>query len=285
MRDYIRYFVDKRVTNKRGVEVRKDIDWWMGYFVGRGAKLLFLLLLGATFVVVRGFFQMGQNQSIFPVKQITLSGDVMITQPQDIEKSLISVSSNSFFNLDIEKVASEIKALPWIEDATVTRYWPNKVDIHIQERKAEYRWGKHELLDANGNRFANIEEDAFSHLPQLEGVDGHELEVILAYQELVAEFGDTFDELKVSSFILNKYLSWELHLESGLVVKFGRDEFTSRLKLFASAYKQRVLPDFAQLNSIDLRYKIGFGFAVGWKPEFDPATAEKSMVKVSAKQI
>lgn len=283
MRDYISYFNDKNPSDKRGVSIKRDIDWWMEYLAGRMAKLLFLALLAVLFLVVKSMWQVGKSESAFPVERITLTGNVLITQPKDIQQSLVAVGQGSFFNLDIQQVSDEIESLPWVEKATVTRQWPDGLSIDLVERQAKYRWGTNELVDSEGNRFAKIDTDTFMNLPQLGGVDGHEAEVIFAYQQLLGELGSRANDLEIASFVLNRYLSWELHLQSGLVVKFGRDNYQRRLTRFVDAYQQGKLPSFGQLDSIDLRYQRGF--SVKWKPEFAPETLNNPMLKVSAKQI
>ncbi len=280
MRDYAVYFSDRKKPEKRGVSIRRNVDWWMEYLAGRMAKLLFLVLLAVLFLTLKSFWQVGKSQQAFPVQNIILNGEVLITQPKDIEKVLGKFSGESFFTLNIQQLASEIESLPWVEKAEVSRQWANGLAIDLRERQAAYRWGKNELLDSEGHRFANVDEALFAELPQLSGVDGHEAEVIFAYEQLMAKLGSRAADLAIQSFILNRYLSWELHLQSGMVIKFGRDNYQQRLNRFVEAYQQGKIPDFIQLDAVDFRYRRGF--SVKWKPEFAPTnTKESSMLKVN----
>ncbi|PID66974.1 MAG: hypothetical protein CR975_00280 [Gammaproteobacteria bacterium] len=279
MRDYAVYFTDRKLPEKRGVSIRRDVDWWLGYLAKRIAKLLFLLLLAVIFLTLKSLWQVGKNHQAFPVQRISLNSEVLITQPKDIQAVLTKFGDKSFFSLNIQQLVTEIESLPWIEKASVTRQWPNTLSIDLQERQAAYRWGQNELLDADGHRFTNVDKVFFSQLPLLNGVAGHEAEVIFAYQKLMAALGSRAEDLAIESFVLNKYLSWELHLQSGMVVKFGRDNFQQRLNRFVEAYQMGKLPDFLQLETIDLRYRQGF--SVKWKPEFAPQTIKKPMLKVN----
>lgn len=283
MRDYASYFIDRKMPDKRGVSIHRDIDWWMEYLAGRMAKLLFVALLAVLFLVIKLFWQVGKSPTLFPIEQVALTGDVLITQPQDVEKVLASLSEKSFFSLDIDAVSQQIEALPWVESAQVTRQWPDGLSIDLVERQAAYRWGDNELVDADGNRFAKIDQHVFQHLPKLNGADGHESEVIFAYRQLREQLGSRTDDIGIEEFVLNPYLSWELHLQNGLVVKFGRDYYQQRLNRFIDAYQQGKLPDFVQLDSIDLRYKVGF--SVKWKPEFAPKQEDEALIKASFEQI
>lgn len=284
MRDYAHYFSDRTLPEKRGVSVNRDIDWWMGYAASHLAKLLFVVLLAILCLVIQSFIQLGKSQSTFPVENITLTGEVLITQPHDIETALDNIEVASFFETDIADVTARIEALPWIEQATVTRHWPSALTVDIVEREASYRWGDKELIDGVGNRFANIDNSIFGSLPKLDGVAGYESAVIVAYRQLMNELGGSAGRLDIDKFVLNQYLSWELHLKNGLVIKFGRDDYTQRIKRFTQVYQAGKLPDFQILNSIDFRYHRGF--AVKWKPEFTPKSQEESaMVKVSGTEI
>lgn len=283
MRDYVSYFNDRKPPEKRGVSIRRDIDWWLEYFAGHMAKLLFLVLLAVLFLALKSFWQVGKNQQAFPVQHIQLGGEVLITQEKDIQSALSDFKQASFFSLNLQRATVEIEQLAWIEKATISRQWPNGLAIDLIERPAAYRWGKNELLDSEGNRFANVDHALFLNLPQLGGVDGHEAEVIFAYQQLLAELGSRVEDIGIQSFVLSQYLSWELHLQTGLVIKFGRDNYQQRLKRFVAAYQRGKLPDFLHLDAIDLRYQRGF--SVKWKPEFAPTTVKSPLVKVGVEEI
>lgn len=283
MRDYSSYFNDRVKLEKRGVSIKKNIDWWMGYAASHIAKLLFLGLLAVLFLVIQLFIQLVNNEQRFPVDKITLTGDVFITQPKDIEGALSDLTVASFFKIDINEISTKIESLPWIESATVMREWPNRLNINVHERQASYRWGDKELVDESGNRFANIDNRMFSHLPKVSGLAGHESEVILAYQQLMQVLGESANHLDIEAFVLNQYLSWELHLRDGLVIKFGRDDYTQRIKRFADVYQMGRLPDFKQLHVVDFRYHRGF--AVKWKPEFTPQKSADHLMKVAGTEI
>ncbi len=284
MHDYARYFIERKVPEKRGVSINRDIDWWMGYLAGRMAKMLFIVLLAILFLVLQSFWQLGKSQERFPIENIQLQGNVLITRSGDIREALSDLNNKSFFSANLDEVAAKIEALPWINSAVIKRVWPNQLSIYIEEHQAVYRWGEDELVDVYGNRFFNTVPQLFARLPKIGGVAGHESEVIYAYQQLVSALGNRAERLGIKDFILNKYLSWELHLDSGLVVKFGRDNYQKRLKRFVMAYQSGKLPKLDELETLDFRYNKGF--AVKWKAEFLPANKNKEhLVKTGVKKV
>ncbi len=282
MRDYADYFIDRKLE-KRGVSIHHDIDWWMGKIAGQMARFLFVILLALLVLACYGLFKVSQNDKLFPVDNIAISGDILITSPEDVNKALSGVSDKSFFEVDINAVSQRLRALPWVESVTVTRRWPDTLVIKLTERKASYRWGDEELIDKTGKRFVNTHDRVFEALPKLSGVDGFETDVMNAYQNLIALLGDDAEFLEIEQFVLNQYLSWELHLKSGVVIKFGRDNYAERVARFAEAFKANKLPNLEKLNVLDFRYHRGF--AVKWKPEFTPNTQGGRLVRVSGSSI
>ncbi len=282
MRDYADYFIDRKPPEKRGVSIHRDIDWWMEYLTGRMAKLLFIVLLALLALALKSFMQVGKSQVFFPIEHIAISGDVIITTPKDITEALAKIDNNSFFAIDLAEVSEQLTELPWVASATVMRRWPDMLAVNLVEYDAAYRWGDDELIDSQGHRFAYVNNSIFSGLPKLSGVDGFEMEVIREYNQFVKQLGISYERLEVEQFVLNKYLSWELHLQSGVVIKFGRDDYKRRMARFAEAFQADKLPDFEKLDVIDFRYNRGF--AVKWKPEFAPETVNGKLVKVSRSQ-
>lgn len=284
MRDYAVYFIDRKLPDKRGVSEQRDIDWWMEYFASHMAKGLFIVLLAVVFLVLKSFWQLGKSQSVFPVANIELTGNVLITRPANVQKALQGLHERGFFNIDLQQVTERLQALAWIDKATVTRRWPGTLQVALQERLPVYRWGDNELLDADGNRFANTDKALFATLPKLIGSPTKEEEVIFVYQKLQRALGSQIDDLGIDALVMNKYLSWELHLENGLVVKFGIDAYQQRMLRFVDAYQARQIPDFAKVEVLDFRYPRDF--SVRWKPAYIPqGETGEQLVKVKQTRI
>lgn len=285
MLDFVSYFNEAPKGDKKGVSIHHDIDWWMEYLAARMAKLIFIVLLVGALLLIKSFWQMSKSHYAFPVDRVTLEGNILITQKKDVAAVVQAIQSESFFEVDLDKVSADLIELPWIEQATVKRQWPDKLVIHLVERDVHYRWGDNELLDAEGNRFESVNHASFMQLPRIDGVSGYEYETIVAYQQLMRELGGSAERLDIEKFVLNPYLSWELHLQSGLVVKFGRDDYTQRLKRFVQAYQSDKLPNVEKVSAIDFRYNRGF--AVKWKADFlpKPQLGTGKLVKASRTEI
>jgi|GEM_PF-4874460 len=279
MLDYANYFIDKKPSEKQGVSIHRDIDWWMHYIAARIAKLLFLIVIGLFLLGVKSAITLSADKHQFPIRHINLIGEVSITQPEAISKVLVPFKQASYYSLNLYQVSEKMLSLPWIKSLTLSRYWPDTLNIYLSERQPAYRWGNKELLDSTGVRFAKPGHLSFTQLPQLFGTPGNERKMIAAYQQLVQNLGAESKNIAIKSLILNQYLSWELHLQSGVVVKFGRSDYQTRMKRFADAYLAHKLPSFPQVSDLDFRYD--HGFAAKWKPAFSPYRQQPAVVLTS----
>lgn len=287
MRDYAYYFNNTnkldRNSQRAWVTIRKDVDWWLEYCTSRIAKLLFFVLLALVALTLKSFWQIGKSQQYFPLQNIAIKGDIFITHPEDIYTVLAEMNDNSFMSIDINTISQQLTQLPWINTATVTREWPNTLNIELVEKKAAYRWGEDELIDSEGARFANVDEELFSVLPKLDGADGFEKEVIEGYQYLMNTLGASKNRLAIDKLTLNSTLSWELHLESGVVVIFGRKNFKQRAARFAEAFQADKIPNLDKVTTLDFRYNRGF--AVKWRTESVSADTEQSQSNDSTQKV
>ncbi len=283
MRDYADYFNDRELPEKRGVEIHRDIDTRVAFMTRHFSKFLFAILLLLFVVAVSAVISAGKDSEKFPLKKLNITGDILITTPQDVNAALADLRKDSFLSIDLDEVSARLNKLPWIASASVTRSWPNTLTVNLVERQPVFRWGNTELVDKEGHRFANNNPTAFENLPKISGVDGSELEVIQAYQFLLSRLGEKANELEINEFTLNKHLSWKLHLKSGVVIIFGRNDYATRAARFAEAIRTNQLPNLQQLNVLDFRYNDGF--AVKWKPEFQPHTNNGRLVKVRSQAI
>ena len=191
----------------------------------------------------------------------------------------------NFFTANLEQVRGVFEAVPWVRRATVRREWPNELIVEVEEHEALGTWGEDgRLLSVKGDVFtANLAEaDEDRTLPQLEGPDGSEKEVLARFAELRSWFAPlslTPDGLKLSS----RY-AWTVKLNNGMRVALGREQDRNTLK----ARVQRLVGIYPQLaarlpdgiETIDMRYQNGLALtATGLKVPEDGKAPVKPAVK------
>lgn len=282
MRDYISYFADSVSPIKNGVSIRRDADWWAETIVHFLSKGIFLLLIVFVGVLLTKFVNVLSDSRHFPLQKVSVVGNTAFTQEKDVKTLLADLSDDSFFKIDVSEVAKRVKTLPWVEDVAVKRKWPAELELTIVERQPIIRWGDSELMDDEGNRFVKAAHLNYTTLPKIEGIDGEEFVVLDAYQMLSDRFEQLAD-IGVDKFVQNEHLSFELYLQNGVVVKFGREDYYNRLERFVKAYQSGRIPDLTKVKALDFRYNKGF--AVQWKEDYLSTPEDDNLQEVAETRI
>lgn len=197
----------------------------------------------------------------------------------------------NFFTTNLEQVRTAFETVPWVRKATVRREWPDQLIVEIEEHEPLGTWGADgRLLSVKGDVFtANMAEaDEDRTLPQLDGPEGSEKEVLARFAELRAWFAP----LRLSPFklSLSSRYAWTVELDNGLSVALGREQDRSTLKnrvdRLVRIYPQlaRLLPD--GIETIDMRYPNGLALSsASLKVPPEGSTPVKAAVKKEAKSI
>lgn len=115
----------KKLTKKQAQMIRKKkkikrfIKW---------TSLFFIIIGGIVFALVSPIFNIDEIQ-VFDNNQISSDTIVSLSQLQ---------LGQNIFRFDSNKVKSEIKTNPYIENVKVSRKIPSKIEITVEERKKNY---------------------------------------------------------------------------------------------------------------------------------------------------
>jgi len=129
----------------------------------------------------------------FVVKHVDIVGEGRVTEEQ--VKSMLGVEPGDYlFDMDIENARTRIESLSWVETAVVRRLWPDRIDVHIVERRPYALWQHNntiKLADNSGVIITTNELGDFRHLPLVVGIGGAEnaqdfLELLGAHEALNA---------------------------------------------------------------------------------------------------
>jgi cell division protein FtsQ len=189
----------------------------------------------------------------------------------------------NFFTTNLDAVRQAFESVPWVRRATVRREWPDQLIVALEEHEALGTWGEDgRLLSTKGDVFtANLAEAEEDHtLPEFEGPEGSEKEVLSRYGELRAWFAPL--KLVPETLSLSSRYAWTVKLNNGMSVALGREQTSSTLKervdRLIGIYPQLVehLPN---IETIDMRYQNGLALsAQGLKIPAEGAKP-KSLVK------
>jgi cell division protein FtsQ len=197
-----------------------------------------------------------------PIQTVSLSGRFARVSPGAVEQAVREqVRDAGLVSVDLEAVRAAIKALPWVDTASVERAWPRGLRVVITEQVAAARWGESGLLNTRGELFVSEARHIPPELAQLSGPEGTEGIVARRYldtQGRLVEAG-----MRLTAMKLDERGAWELVLSNGVTVRLGRRQVDERFERFMTAAARLVSQRADDIAYVDMRYTNGF--AVGWR--------------------
>jgi cell division protein FtsQ len=183
-----------------------------------------------------------------------------------LRASVLGKVKGNFFTANLEQVRTAFESVPWVRRATVRREWPDQLIVEVEEHEALGTWGEDgRLLSVKGDVFtANLAEADEDHaLPEFDGPEGSEKEVLARFAELRAWFAPV--KLVPQSLNLSKRYAWTVKLDNGMSVALGREQDKSTLKTrvdrLVGIYPQLEGRIPGGIDSVDMRYPNGLALA------------------------
>jgi cell division protein FtsQ len=251
---------NKPKGQKSGWQWPQFFSQWRTYARRAALLLLIVAALGAlTWALDR------------PVRVVSMDGSFQRVSPGQIEEAVRPFARQGFMSANLDDIQRAVEALPWVDHARIARRWPNSLHVTIIEQTAAARWGDSGLLNTRGELFVREASHVPAELPRLSGPEGSEAQVaqrFLAVQGRMLEAG-----MRIAALRLDERGAWEMDLDNGVTVRFGRRDVDERIDRFIKTTSQVVAHHFPEINYIDMRYSNGF--AIGWRNQETPPSAQK----------
>lgn len=236
----------------------------------RLAGMIFLLLIiGVMLLSGLMVLKWMNDASRLPLSKLVVTGKMYYTTNDDIRQAILSLGApGTFMSQDVNVIQQQIERLPWIQQVSVRKQWPDELKIHLVEYVPVARWNDLHMVDEAGNAFSipvnYIGKDV---LPMLYGPVGSEQEVLTGYREMNQLLMANKFTLKAASMTARR--SWQLVTGDDIRLELGRSTDLKRLKRFIELYpllQQQAATEQKRISYVDLRYDSGA--AVGWAPAF-----------------
>ena len=222
------------------------------------APLLGLSMVGA--VLLGGYHYLSQPERL-PLRVIEVSGEFQQLRPDAIQRTVMSAIDGGFFTYDMGKLRTAVLAMPWVEDVSIRRSWPDRLDMLVTEQVPLARWGEDALISVTADVFRPASLEDFTGLVKLSGPDGSEQRVVRFFQDAVVTARAR--GLQISKIELDERRHWWLRFADGLTVSLGRDDVDRRLAQFFRVYPSLMSQADRRPARVDMRY--AHGFAVRWQ--------------------
>jgi len=190
-----------------------------------------------------------------PVRVVQMENSLQRVDERDVRAVLAAHLDDGYFGVDVRAIKTQLEANPWIEQATITRLWPDTLSVAISEDVAIARWRESSLLNQYGESF---EPDTLEHdmaLPLLNGPSGTERRVMEQYQlfsQMLFSSG-----LRIRELDFNERGSWSLVLNNDVQMTLGSNDVLERMQRFVTLYDRYLFNDFSLIETVDLRYNHG----------------------------
>lgn len=205
-----------------------------------------------------------------PIARISVEGDLNAANRAALQERLDAFGEAGFVTANIAGMQQALEQLPWVDQARISRIWPDQLHVEVSEQQPIARWRDGEWLNSRGQVFQTARApDNGAVLPLLTGPEGSEGKVMQQYLVLTQALRPLGQ--KLLRLEMRSRGSWFLTTESGLELLLGRDEIGEKMRRFASLYERELKPEAGRIARIDLRYANGL--AVAWRAEETAAAA------------
>ncbi len=224
----------------------------------------FLLLMGAGALGILWT----QNAKHFPVRVIEIT-EALKQIPEDTLMDCVSPHLvKGFFWLKVQSIQHDIANVAWVVSSSVKRVWPDKIQVSLQERMPQARFGEKGVMDTEGHVFYpeySANAVVLNKLPLFTGPVEKSQDMLQQYYTVLESLGPL--GLTVTELHLSDYGALEIMLDNGIALILGRTALGERLNRFVLAYELELKAQMDQIVYIDCRYTNGLaiGYKTGYK--------------------
>lgn len=196
-----------------------------------------------------------------PIRSITIEGPFQRVTALQIEEAISEDLIDGFFSANLQRIQQHVVDLPWINAANIARRWPGRIEISVIEQVPAAIWGESGLLNTDGELFVADARHVPAELPRLSGPDDQASVVAKRYLEMREQLIPI--GLDVRKVHVDARGAWEMTLQNGVSVRFGRKDVAARTTLFLDVAASIISSREAEIDYVDMRYSNGF--TIGWK--------------------
>jgi len=227
---------------------------------------LVIMLAGCAYL-----FRISQDPLRFPVRNVDVMGTLDYANRDVMMAAVRQHTAKGFYGLNIGELRQTLEMQPWIARSRVSRVWPARIIVEIEEHEPAARWNDDgliskrlelfappQLLDGNA-RFAEWQA-VFADLPQLRGTAERHNELLDSYRA----YDEQLEAFNLSVAVLHEdqRRSLTLTLSNQVVVRLGYEEQELRMNRFRDVYTRLAQKAVAANLSFDMRYSNGFALGV-----------------------
>lgn len=234
----------------------------------QAVKILATLLLLGGLIWTYGYKLKRYGNEAIPIKYVRTEGVFQYIGKDEIKTVLKPLVKTGIIAADMQAIHDAVAKLPWVENVSVKRIWPDAIDIRLHEKKPYARWGTNSLINEQGVIFTPNNIEKFEALTLLYGPEKQQVKALEIMKGVKTALADR--SMLMEEFTINDRWSWKIKLATGMEILLGRNEQLKNLQRFLKTLAVLGQERVDAMAVVDLRYPNGY--AVSWRPgsgEFD----------------
>jgi cell division septal protein FtsQ len=270
-------------------------DSRQGAFDWKSALAYFPAVLKAVLAVSLGLLAyLGYRTAVaapfFKVRTVDVAGASRASR-EEIRASVLRLSNAGVWRADLDAIAKELRELPWVRDAVVTRVLPGGLRVRVTEREPRL------IARASTGRLVWVDDDGVSLGAASPGEDDffvrgledgrtpeavrHNRARVGAARDLAREWAQAGLTRRVSELNLEDLDDVRVQLagqDAAVEVRLGREDFAKRFRQALEVLDaQRLTPRGPYVTYVDVsqgkRAVVGTGSTPQYRPEEGAAPA------------
>lgn len=201
------------------------------------------------------------------IRELVVTGERDVRAITDVRRAVEGELSGSFFTQDLDQIKQAVERLTWVKSVTVTRVWPDSVNVNVVRLEPVARWEDGRLVSADGVVYVPLVEETgkTDGLPLIVAdttvFAPDAVKFLPRFQSIAAAF-----RVQVKSIAISYRGSWTVSLRMPkdriLRIELGRatssDVVFDRLKRVLENYERVCETLQACPSFIDARYENAF---------------------------
>lgn len=200
-----------------------------------------------TIILLSALFSFVFFTNVFSIKKVTVINNNKVDEKTIIDNSGIKIGSSNFFVIDTKLISDSVKRIPYIENAEVSKKFPNKVEIVVTERASSY------VIKVNDEYYL-IDIDG-TILEKIENVDENQNVVIILPSDLNISEG-MLDEANINR-LKNVEIITQVAKSNGvnnMITRFDMSNDSNIIIDIASEGKRVHLGNFVDDRSLNVKF-------------------------------
>ncbi|MEP4546544.1 MAG: cell division protein FtsQ/DivIB [Saccharospirillum sp.] len=181
-----------------------------------------------------------------------------------LDTAMEAFRGRSLLTIAPGEVQQRLEQLPWIAEVSVTKAWPDRLQLAVTEHEPVARWNGDQVLNSDGEPLSRPVAELV--LAELSGPDAQAKRVMEQYLQFSRVFSGAGQRL--NGVEMHRRGAWTLTLDSGIEVALGSKDMLARTRrVVVLLNAEGVAP--GTIEYIDARYPNGL--AVGHRASSEPS--------------